>query len=44
MGRDKKVEGGAMRFVLLAELGRALLRADVADADVVATVPGVPGG
>ena len=40
MRRDKKVEGGAMRFVLLAELGRALLRADVADADVVASVPG----
>ena len=38
MRRDKKVEGGAMRFVLLAELGRALLRADVADADVVGSV------
>ena len=38
MGRDKKVEGGAMRFVLLAEMGRALVRADVADADVVASI------
>ena len=38
MRRDKKVEGGAMRFVLLAETGRALVRADVADADVVASV------
>ena len=38
MRRDKKVEGGAMRFVLLAGIGRALLRADVADADVVASV------
>ena len=38
MRRDKKVEGGAMRFVLLAELGRALVRAGVADADVVASV------
>ncbi|MGE5087787.1 MAG: 3-dehydroquinate synthase [Candidatus Levyibacteriota bacterium] len=38
MRRDKKVEGGAMRFVLLAEIGRALLRADVADADVIASV------
>ncbi len=38
MRRDKKVEGGAMRFVLLAELGRALVRADVPDADVVASV------
>jgi 3-dehydroquinate synthase len=38
MRRDKKVEGGAMRFVLLAKLGRALVRADVADADVIASV------
>ncbi|HMA32174.1 MAG TPA: 3-dehydroquinate synthase [Casimicrobiaceae bacterium] len=38
MRRDKKVEGGAMRFVLLAALGRALVRADVADADVAASV------
>jgi len=38
MRRDKKVAGGAMRFVLLAELGRALVGADVADADVVASV------
>ncbi|MGA8031865.1 MAG: 3-dehydroquinate synthase family protein, partial [Casimicrobiaceae bacterium] len=38
MRRDKKVEGGAMRFVLLAELGCARIRADVADADVVASV------
>ncbi|MHB8494023.1 MAG: 3-dehydroquinate synthase [Casimicrobiaceae bacterium] len=38
MRRDKKVEGGAMRFVLLAALGRALVRADLADADVVASI------
>ncbi len=38
MRRDKKVEGGAMRFVLLAALGRALVRADVADADVGASI------
>ncbi len=38
MRRDKKVEGGAMRFVVLDELGRARVRADVADADVIASV------
>ena len=29
MGLDKKVEGGKMRFVLLKEIGRAVLSADV---------------
>lgn len=29
MGRDKKVEQGAMRFVLLDTMGRALVRSDV---------------
>ncbi len=29
MGRDKKVEGGALRFVLLDALGRARVRAAV---------------
>ena len=43
MRRDKKVEGGAMRFVLLVEPGRALVRADVTDADVVASVRSVQG-
>ncbi|MDE2003830.1 MAG: 3-dehydroquinate synthase [Betaproteobacteria bacterium] len=38
MRRDKKVEGGAMRFVLLDALGRAQVRDDVADADVAASV------
>ena len=34
MGRDKKVEGGALRFVLLEAIGRAVLRGDVAESDV----------
>jgi len=34
MGRDKKVEGGAVRFVLLEAIGRAVLRGDVAESDV----------
>ena len=29
MGRDKKVEGGALRFVLLDAIGQARVRADV---------------
>ena len=40
MRRDKKVEGGAMRFVLLAELGRALLHTGVDDADVLVATTG----
>ena len=38
MRRDKKVEGGAMRFVLLARIGAAVVRGDVADADVRAAL------
>ena len=38
MARDKKVEGGAMRFVLLARLGRAIARRDVPLAEVRAIV------
>ncbi len=34
MGRDKKVEGGALRFVLLEAIGRAVLRGDIAESDV----------
>jgi 3-dehydroquinate synthase len=39
MGRDKKVVGGALRFVLLDRLGAARLRADVTDADLAAMLP-----
>ncbi|HXX86112.1 MAG TPA: 3-dehydroquinate synthase [Casimicrobiaceae bacterium] len=38
MARDKKVEAGAMRFVLLEELGRAALHGDISRADIVATL------
>jgi 3-dehydroquinate synthase len=38
MRRDKKVAAGVMRFILLEHLGHAVVRADVADADVVAAV------
>ena len=38
MGRDKKVADGSIRFVLLEALGRAVLRGDVAPADVLAAV------
>jgi 3-dehydroquinate synthase len=34
MLRDKKVEGGALRFVLLEAIGRAVVRGDVAESDV----------
>jgi 3-dehydroquinate synthase len=34
MGRDKKVQRGRMRFVLLERLGRAIVRADVGEADL----------
>jgi 3-dehydroquinate synthase len=39
MGRDKKVRGGTLRFVLLERLGVARVRADVADADLAAVLP-----
>ena len=34
MGRDKKVDRGRMRFVLLERLGRAVVRADVGEPDL----------
>jgi 3-dehydroquinate synthase len=34
MGRDKKVKAGAIRFVLLAHLGRAVVRGDITVAQV----------
>ena len=40
MRRDKKVESGAMRFVLLDRTGHAVVRKDVRDADVVASIGG----
>ncbi|MEO9163988.1 MAG: 3-dehydroquinate synthase, partial [Casimicrobiaceae bacterium] len=38
MRRDKKVECGAMRFVLLERLGHAVIRNDVSDSDVAVAV------
>jgi 3-dehydroquinate synthase len=38
MQRDKKVQSGAMRFVLLERLGSAVVRGDVAESDVVHSV------
>ena len=38
MRRDKKVEAGAMRFVLLQRLGHAVVRSDIDEADVVHAV------
>jgi len=35
MARDKKVEGGRLRFVLLEALGHGLLRGDVSTTDIV---------
>jgi 3-dehydroquinate synthase len=39
MGRDKKVAGGALRFVLLDRLGGAVVRADVGASDLSAVLP-----
>ncbi|MGH8801303.1 MAG: 3-dehydroquinate synthase [Casimicrobiaceae bacterium] len=38
MHRDKKVVGGAMRFVLLERLGHAVIRGDLAGIDVVPVI------
>jgi 3-dehydroquinate synthase len=38
MGRDKKVAEGSIRFVLLEALGHAVLRRDLAAADVLAAI------
>ena len=40
MGRDKKVEHGRMRFVLLERLARAVVRADVDECDLAAVLSG----
>ncbi len=40
MGRDKKVERGRMRFVLLERLARAVVRADVYERDLAAVLSG----
>jgi len=34
MGRDKKVERGGLRFVLLDALGQAVMRRDVTESDI----------
>lgn len=38
MRRDKKVEHGAMRFVVLERLGFAIMRGDVSERDVSAAL------
>ena len=38
IARDKKVEAGAVRFILLSALGRAIVTADVRDADLTAVL------
>ena len=38
MGRDKKVESGLIRFILLERLGRAVIRAGVPDTAIAASV------
>jgi 3-dehydroquinate synthase len=38
IARDKKVEGGAVRFILLTSLGRAFVTSDVGDADLAAVL------
>ena len=38
MRRDKKVQSGALRFVVLERLGRAVVRGDASDADVAQSV------
>ena len=40
MARDKKVEGGTKRFVLLGHLGRAVVRNDIANDRVAAVLKG----
>ncbi|HKE42229.1 MAG TPA: 3-dehydroquinate synthase, partial [Casimicrobiaceae bacterium] len=35
MARDKKVEAGRLRFILLESLGRGVLRGDVSKQDVI---------
>ena len=40
MGRDKKVERGRMRFVLLERIARAVVRADVDERDLAAVLSG----
>ena len=40
MGRDKKAEGGRMRFILLEALGRAVIRADITSKQLSACLQG----
>jgi 3-dehydroquinate synthase len=40
MGRDKKVEGGTMRFVLLERLGHAVVRNGVSERELAAVLGG----
>ena len=40
MGRDKKVESGTMRFVLLERLGHAVVRSDVPERELAAVLAG----
>jgi 3-dehydroquinate synthase len=39
MQRDKKVVGGALRFVLLERIGAAVIRADVSEVELAAVLP-----
>jgi len=38
IARDKKVEGGAVRFILLSSLGRAFVTSDVTESDLAAVL------
>ena len=38
IARDKKVEAGAVRFILLAALGRAVVTSAVSEPDLVAVL------
>lgn len=38
MGRDKKVQHGKLRFILLERLGRAVIRGDVPEGEIAAVV------
>jgi len=38
MGRDKKVAGGAIRFILLQRLGHAVVRTDVSATELATSL------
>ena len=40
MRHDKKVERGALRFILLEALGRAVIRSDVPEEAIAGSVQG----